>query len=161
MFVLAVTVAARADKVTADYDHAVDFSQYKTFMWMQKPECKDPFIEERIVTAVNTELVNKGLIQVGDGADLAFGANLATQQKHTWETYDDGSGWGWGGWSTTKMRKYEVGILTVDLFDGHRKTLAWQGVAVGEVSADPTQRTRQTFREIEKMFKDYPLKIHH
>jgi hypothetical protein len=160
MFVLAMAVAARADKVTAGYDHAVDFSKYKTFMWIQKPACKDPFIQERIVTAVNVQLVRKGLIQVGDGADLAVGANLGTQQNDTRETYYDGSGSGWSGWLPTEVRKYEAGKLTVDLFDGHTKTLVWQGVALDDVYGDPEKRTKDTFREIEKMFKEFPLEIH-
>jgi hypothetical protein len=160
MFVLGVAVAARADKVTAYYDHAVDFSKYKTFMWIRKPEGKDPFMEEHIVAAVDEQLVNKGLRQVSEGADLAVGANLTTQQGHACEAYDDGTGWRWDGWSNTNMKTYELGTLTVDLFDGHSGKLAWQGVAVDEVSTDPIKRTRETFREIEKMFKDYPLKTH-
>jgi hypothetical protein len=157
MFVLA-PMAARADKVTASFNHAVDFSKYKTFMWIQKPEFQDPLGEERIVTAVNAQLVNKGLRQVSEGADFAVGANLATEQRHTRETCYDGSSWGWDSWSTTKMKTYEVGRLTVDLFDGHTRELAWEGVAEDEVSTDPIKRTSETFREIKKMFKGYPLK---
>ena len=88
---------------------------------------------------------------------MAVGANLATEEQHEWETYYDGS-WGWGsGWSTTKVKTYEVGTITVDLFDARGKKLMWQGVATDEVSSRPQKRTRETDKQIEKMFKKFPL----
>ena len=150
-------VVARADKVTSDYDHEVNFSQYKTFMWIQRPKCEEPFMAERIVSAINAQLKVKGLSEVTEGADMAVGANFATEEQHEWETYYSGSGWGWdGGWSTTKVKTYEVGTLTVDLFDAKRKKLAWQGVAIDELSPHPRKRDREIGKEIEKMFKVFP-----
>src|SRR3954471_4743355 len=140
-------VITRGDKVTSDYDHAVNFYQYKTFMWVHKPNTEEPFMPERIISAVDAQLRLKGLQEVSEGADLAVGANLATKEQHEWETYYAGSGWGWGwggddGWATTTVRTYEVGTLTVDLFDSKTKKLAWQGVAVDEMSSHPAKRTR-------------------
>lgn len=148
---------ARADKVTADYDHTVDFSKFKTFMWIHEPEAQDPFMKDRIKAAVNGQLQARGLRLVGDGADLGVGAELATEEKHTWETYYSGSGWGWGGgWATTTERTYQVGTLTVDLFDTRTKKLVWQGVAVDTMSRHPEKRIRDSNKEIEKMFREFP-----
>ena len=61
---------------------------------------------------------------------------------------------------TAEVRKYDVGKLTVGLFDGHTKTLVWQGVALDEIYSNPEKRTKETFSEIEKMFKEFPLEIH-
>ena len=82
-----MAVLARADKVTSDYDHTVNFPQYKTFMWIQKPKCKEPFMAERIVSAVNAQLMAKGLREVSEGANIAVGANFATEEQHELETY--------------------------------------------------------------------------
>src|SRR5262245_52255325 len=91
--------AALADKVTSDYNHRVNFSKYKTFMWIDQPQPIEPFMKERIMKAVNLQLQARGFRLVNDGADLAIGANLASEEKHTWETYYTGGGWGWGwGW---------------------------------------------------------------
>ncbi len=176
---LLLAVLARADRVTSDYDHAVDFSQYKTFMWIQKPKCKEAFMAERIVSAINAQLVAKGLSEVSENANIAVGANFATEEQHELETYYSGSSWwgwdgrwpeayyggpgwrgwdgGWdAGWSTTRVKTYEVGTVTVELFDARSRRLAWQGVGTDELSARPEKRTREIDKEIQKMFKDFP-----
>jgi len=151
------SIVALADKVTTDWDHRVNFSKYKTFMWIDKPQTDEPFMKDRIMAAVTGQLSFRGLRQVSSGAPLAIGAILATEQKHTWATYYSGSGWGWdGGWSTTQEKTYEVGTLTVDLFDAKSKKLVWQGVSVDTLSRKPEHRTRDYYESIEKMFKHFP-----
>ena len=151
---------ARADRVTSDYDHTVDFSRYHTFMWIREPEPREPFMKERIMAAVNMQLIARGMRAVSDGADLAIGANIETEQKHTWETYYDGLLWeseGWV-WKTEKTEKtHEVGTLTVDLFDAQSRRLVWQGVGTDTLSPRPEKRTRDCDKEIEKIFKDFPV----
>ena len=69
-----------------------------------------------------------------------------------------GSGWDWGGggWSTTEMETYQVGTLTVDLFDTRTHKVIWQGVGVDEVSPKPAKQTKENDKQIEKMFRNYP-----
>ena len=159
-FALFLAVAARADKVTSDYDRSVDFSKYKTFMWVKEPEPAEPFMKDRIMASVNEELKARGMRQVDEGADMGVGSNVATEQRHTWETYYTGTGWGWdwggGGWSTTEMRTYDVGTLTVDLFDTNNHRVIWQGVGVDEISPKPAKQTKSYDKQIEKMFRKYP-----
>jgi hypothetical protein len=158
---LVTATVAFADKVTFDYDHSVNFSKYRTFMWIQEPQTKDPFMKDRIIQSINLQLSARGLRQVSDGADLALGANLATEEKHTWETYytgSDGWGWGWGGggWATTTERTYLEGTLTVDIFDAQNKKVVWQGIAVDTLSHKPEKRTREFDKEVAKMFRGFP-----
>jgi hypothetical protein len=156
LFLTAITV--RADKITTDYDHSVNFSKYKTFMWINESQIDEPFMKDRIMGSINAQLINRGLRQVSDGASLAIGANLATEEKHVWETYYSGSDWGWGsGWSTTEERTYQVGTLTVDLFDTQTKKLVWQGVAIDTLSRKPEHRTKDYAKGVEKMFRDFPI----
>src|SRR5262249_17875911 len=86
--ILFLTAAvARADKVTSDYDHSINFYKYKTFMWIGEPQTTQAFMKDRIMSAVDAQLTFRGLRRVSEGADLAIGANLATEERHTWETY--------------------------------------------------------------------------
>lgn len=156
MLLLLATSVARADRVTSDYDRSVNFSKYKTFMWVHEPDGGEPFMKERIMNFVNEELTARGFREVKEGADMGVGANVATEERHTWETYYNGSGWGWTGWSTTEMRTYEVGTLTVDLFDAGSHKLIWQGVGVDKVSSKPEKQTKDNDKLVEKMFKDFP-----
>jgi hypothetical protein len=114
-------------------------------------------MKERIIAAVNAQLRIKGLRLVSDGADLMIGANIATEEKHTWETYYSGSDWGWGGgWATTEERIYDVGTLVVDLFDAQSKKLVWEGTAIDTLPNKPEKRTKEYGKYIEKMFRYYP-----
>jgi hypothetical protein len=154
---------ASADKVRTDYDHTADLTKYRTFRWIQRPDTDQPFMQERIMTSVNAQLVSRGFEAAKDEADLAIGANFATEEKHTWETYyngDGGWGWGWGGgWATTTERTYEVGTLIVSLFDTQSKKLVWQGVAVDDLSSHAEKRTKDLSKQLVKMFKDFPLRV--
>ena len=48
--------AARADTVTADYDHTVNFGKFKTFMWIHPPEISIPFVGDRVMKSVSEGL---------------------------------------------------------------------------------------------------------
>jgi len=157
LLLLTATVV-RADKITFDYDHNVNFSRYRTFMWMQEPETPDPFMKERLVRAVNAQLAARGLRLVTSKPDIVIGASLSTEEKQVWDTYYTGGGWGWdgGGWSTTEMRTYVVGTLVVDLIDSRTRKVVWQGTAVDKLSRKPEKRTKDSDKWIQKMFRGYP-----
>ena len=155
-FVFLLAMPAHADKVTSDYDHAVNFSKYHTFMWVREPEPEHAFMKERIMAAVNAQLTARGLSEVDEGADLAVGANVALTEAHSWETYYDGSDWSWGGWAWTTENTYLVGTVTVDLLDAQTRKLVWQGIGVDEVSSKPEKRTKHSRKLVEKMFRDFP-----
>jgi Domain of unknown function (DUF4136) len=158
MMLFAATVL-RADKVRSDFDHSVNFSQFRTFKWIRQPVTNEPFAAERIMKAVNLQLTARGLREVTEGAraDLAIGANLASEEKHTWETYYSGSGWDWGpGWTTTVEKTYEVGTLTVDVFDADNKKIVWQGISVDTIPSKAEKRIKDRDKQIEKMFRGFP-----
>ena len=161
LILLLSAIAARADKITADYDHSVNFSKFKTFMWIHDPEINEPFMKDRVKKTVNQQLTARGLREVASGGDLAVAANLATEEKHTWETYYTGSGdWGWGGgggWSTTTEQTYQVGTLSVDMFDAGTHKLVWQGEATDKLASKPEKRTKESYKQIEKMFEKFPF----
>jgi hypothetical protein len=155
--VILLAVAARADKIRSDYDHTAHFDKYKTFMWIQEPEVKEPFMAQRIKNSVNAQLEARGMRLQPKGADLAVGAHVATEEKNTLETYYSG-GWEWGagGWATTETRTYYVGTLTVDLLDAQTHKPVWQGVGVDKLSSKPEKVTRDYDKQIEKMFREFP-----
>jgi hypothetical protein len=154
--VFLLAAGARADRVTSDYDHAVNFSNYKTFMWIQEPESNDPYMKARIIASISAELTMRGMRQVSDGADLAVGVNIGTEEAHTWEDHYDGTRWGWDPGLVTRPRTFEVGTLIVNLFDADCRKLVWQGVGTDVISHKPDKRIRETEEQIEKMFREFP-----
>ena len=160
---------AFAGKIRVDYDHSVNFSKYRTFMWVEKPQTENPFMEERIVNAVNLQLQARGLEPVKTGADLGISVTSSTEQKEIVSTYYDGfGGWGWGpgwgwgwgwggpGWATTYVDTYLEDTTVVDLIDIASEKRVWRGVSIGTISSKPEKATKKTAKRIAEMFEEYP-----
>ena len=163
-----MTSIAFADDVKTDYDRTVDFSRYRTFMWIKEPKPDNPLMKQRIIDAVSAQLEAKGLRLVTSDADLGISANTATKEEHTLQTFYDGfPGWGWGdrywgywdwGPATTYENTYEIGTLVVDLFDMRTKDVKWWSSASDTVSSKPEKNVKRLHKSVEKMFKDFPPK---
>lgn len=156
---------AMAQKITTDFDPRANFSQYKTFTWIRPPKVEmDPFMEQRLVEAINAALTAKGWQPATEGADVGIVAHVATRERHTLETFYNGfgGGWGWHHWGVgfgeayTTDHPYEVGTLVVDMFDSHTKQLIWRGVVTETFSEKPDKDTKKLNKDVEKLFKGFP-----
>jgi hypothetical protein len=151
-----------AQKVTTDYDKSVDFSKYKTFMWIKEPKTANPLVRQRIIDDVNAALASDGLQLVTSNGDLCVAAHAATEEERTLNTFYDnfGGGWRWrgGGFgsATTTVNTYEVGSLVVDLFDAKTKEAIWRGSSSKTLSGNPEKNEKSLNKAIAKMFKNFP-----
>jgi hypothetical protein len=166
------TSVALADHVNVDYDRGVNFSKFRTFIWVEKPVTDSPFMSDRIVEAVNGQLLAKGLEPVDSDADLCIEAKSSLQQRVEYTTYyNSWGGWGWGpgwgepgwwygwggpGWATTYADTYTEGNVTVDLIDRATGKVVWRGVFEDKVSSKPEKQWKKMAKAISKMFEDYP-----
>ena len=155
---------AFAQQVTTDFDHQVNFAQYKTYSW-QEVKVKNSLWNDRIKNAVDAQLQAKGLTRVDSGGDVAIVAIATTQTQRTLNTFYDGFGGGWGwrrfggggfGESTTTEQDYKEGTLVVDLFDAKTKQLIWRGSAEDTLSDKADKNEKNLDKGVAKMFKDFP-----
>jgi len=175
-FTIFLLVAGNAfgRKVKVDYDHDKNFSKYRTFVWIQEPEPKNPFMRQRIINAVNRQLRLKGLEPDDSGADLEIKATSTTEQVQILNTFYSGGGcgawgYGWGlgyggcwdgwggGWSTTTVETREQATLVVELLDAKTHEPLWQGVSTHLVSRKADKAAEKLQKEIRKMFEEYPF----
>jgi hypothetical protein len=174
VFIVFAASFAVAGDVDTDYDHSVNFSKYRTFMWLEKPQSENPLMDDRIVNAINGHLMGKGLVPVREGADLSIRATSSTEEKETLTTYYNGfdtwgwgpgwagwgPGWGWGwaepGWSTTYVDTHLENKTVVDLVDAHSDKTVWRGISTGSVSDNPAKASKKVVKRIAEMFEDYP-----
>ena len=107
VFVLAVAVLALsagvlAQKVQYNSLAGTNFSQYKTYKWVEIPNGKYPnqLLDEQIKQSIDAQLATKGLRRSEEGnTDLYVVYQAAVSQEQQWNAYSTGGDyWGWGGW---------------------------------------------------------------
>jgi len=158
---------AFAANITTDYDHSVNFAQYKTYTWL-KVQAGDSLWEDRIKQAVDAQLAAKGWTKVDSDASATITAFQSTHDQKTLETFYNGFGGGWGwrgvgrggfggdGISTTTTDVTKVGTLVVDIFDSHTQKLIWRGKQSDALSNNPDKNEKKLTKDLASMFKKFP-----
>jgi hypothetical protein len=152
-----------AQRARVDFDHAGDFSQYRTYRWVGPPDMDsfNQLMQERVTGMVEEALASKQLKRVQTGGDLLVGLHMNVQDLPVFTTFTDSTGFGWGaGWgssvSTTTSQVFQQGTITIDLVDSHRNQLVFQGVSRAAISSKPTRNTRRFAKAVNEIFEKYP-----
>ena len=141
--------------VSTDYDHNADFARYKTYSW-GKVQTVDGLWDERVRSAIATQMAAKGLTEVPSGGDVVVAARDAIHNQQQLNTFYDGFGgrrwFGGMGMSTTTVDNYKVGTLIVEMFDGASKNLIWRGAASNTLSDNADKNIKSLDKNVQKMF---------
>jgi hypothetical protein len=163
---LAVAVALTACNPTYidhDYDVDADFSQFKTFAWLEQttmtegtPQAvqQSGLMEARIKRAVNDGLTGKGLQLVESDADLIVAYHIGVTDYT--EIRTTGTGWGWD--RNTRVDQFQEGTFILDLIDADADQLVWRGIAEGvlEEFPSPEQMERAANDLVKRLLAEYP-----
>jgi hypothetical protein len=166
---LCTTACGYSIKASTDYDHSVQFANYKSFFMMKGNSSGNSLLDQRAADDVKSALTYKGWMEVPEGeGQAAVVVHAATKTKHTYETlYDGWGGWGWRrGWgggfggglggATTFVNDYKVGTLVVDIFDAKTKQAIWHGNASDAMSDSAASNVKATEAAVTKMFQTFP-----
>lgn len=163
-----VGLAACASRpvVQTEADPAVDFSQYRSYVWLQQPSGIAPLQMQRIVAGIEAQLAARGWSQEPSAeADVALAVHITTEERQSIDTFYASPGygsWGWSGWgiglgtATSQVRNYEVGTLIVDVFDNHNKRAVWRGTATGTVPSTLVRVNEAIDDSIQRIFAEFP-----
>ena len=165
-------VLVLAQKTTYDFDKSATFAAFKTFAHKDGTKVGQELIDQRIVTAIDTQLGEKGLMRSDASPDLFVVYHVAFDKQKDISTFSTGYGggygpygWGWGGMggmssSTTQVRDILIGTLVIDIADAKQGKLVWRGMGVKEVNttASPEKRDKSINNAVKKIFKNYPPK---
>lgn len=166
-FLLVLSGATLAQKVTVDWDKGTSFSGYKTYAWAQGTPAQNPLMGNRIVEGIDAQLAAKGLQKVAPGGNpdiiVIYHAGRDTETRiNTVDTGMYGGGWGWwggyygGGSSTTYIDKVQIGQLIVDIGDVKTKKYVWRGTANGTIPSKPEKGEALINKAVTKMFAKFP-----
>ena len=169
---------ASGPTIESDYDHSIDFSQYKTYAFFNPMGIENPnyssIYGSIFRTAITNEMESRGYV-VSDNPDLMINVSGRLQDKTkvttTSDPYMGGGYYGyrrgaygtWGGYgygTQTHVSNYTEGTVNVDMVDRTEKRMVWEGVAVGRVNDKNTpDETRANIHAgIKEMFANYPFR---
>ena len=160
---------AMAQDVRYNYDQQADFSQFKTYKWVDIPSAVelDALTAKQIRDALDRELSKKGfVITESDSADLFVGYQVALDRERQLTAFN--TGWGYGpGWryggpgmTTATTSTIVVGSLALDVYETPKKQLVWRGIVTKTIDAKakPEKRLNNLNKAVAKLLKDFPPK---
>lgn len=158
-------VAPGVAGVSVEYASQTDFSQYKSFSWVEGTPAQDPQLEKWLQEAVTRELLAKGLKKLDEGGDLLVRTRVTIEEQTRTEVNIVGDRGIWGddivgaSPSGEMMREVGLGIVVVELLDGYSRLHVWQGVVGAEARPEVGKRSEKRINKlIGNMFKKYPPK---
>lgn len=172
LFAVMVLAACSTLSVTSDWDPAVDFSKFRTFYILENEEPSvNQLVDQRIRGAIVADLMAKGWQQAEsqDKADLAFGYQVTTEGRTTYQTVH--TGWGSYGFRSNRMHwsgsvgtsrttqfNYTVGTLVIAAFGVENKELVWEASGSDTVnpSSSPEQSTQRINAAVQQILKGFP-----
>ncbi len=160
-------------KVSSDYDHAVNFTGYKTFnvYHLKTTGSVSQLNADRIVNAIKANMISKGFTETETNPDLMINAitQLKNAQSVTANTsvYGYGGGyrpygyWGGGGGMATGTTTYNTydykkGTFTIDIVDAKTQKLVWQGVGSADIDQMPKDPDAAITAGVTKIMASFP-----
>jgi hypothetical protein len=155
---LALPGIGAAQKVTVEFDEAVDFSAFRTFhltegkLHSRNPALNSELVSRRIDADLRQQLAAKGLTEVPSQADLNVHYSLGSGRKTEVDRYPAR----WYGTRTVRFH-YTEGTLVLDLRDARRRELVWRGISVLDKS-DARSINDHLGDMVRKVLDKYPPK---
>ena len=159
---------AQAQKITVEYDKALDFSKFKTYAIDPVDNAARPMLRLAIQAAVQDDLGKRGLTKVDSNPDLYVQMYGAIDTDMTANYFDPIYGSGIPPMNSKYTIWYSIpgtvttvvvpkGHLVVDLIDARQKRLVWRGVSKQKLSDQRDEVLEQVNTAVEKMFLQYPV----
>lgn len=160
-------------KVTTDYDHSANFTEYKTFavydLKAQQGQVNQLNVD-RVAKAIRNEMLAKGFTE-SSNPDLKVNAVSILKNKTSVTANTDFYGYGgmyrpygyWGGGAmmggaNTTFNSYDYvdGSLVIDIVSNKTQKLLWQGIGNAEIDSKPDNPEEFINSSIKKILTDFP-----
>lgn len=170
---LLFTACASQTEIRTDFDKSADFSQYRTFAFVDRLGTDvagySSLTTQRIKTAVEREMAARGYVPAVSNPDLLvnFHGNIKEKERVTelplpmgYYGYRAGFYAPWAGYpAAVEVEKYSEGTLNVDLVDRSRRQMVWEGVAVARVTESMRESPEEAINKaVSEIFAKYPYR---
>jgi hypothetical protein len=177
--VMLITACGSTTKIHSDYDHSLDFSQYKTFGYYSPMGIENPnyssLLGQMFRDAIDAQMLPRGYVK-SNNPDILINVSARLEDKTQVRTTSDPMMYGggyygyrggmydpWGGYgygTTTHVSQYTEGTVNVDMVDVKQKRMIWEGVAIGRVNEkEKNEELRNDIHTgVAEMFEGYPFR---
>ena len=172
-----MTACASSTKIHSDYDHSVDFSQYKTYGYYSPMGIENPnyssLLGQMFRDAIDVQMNQRGYVK-SSNPDVLFNVSARLEDKTRVTTTSDpmmhGGGYygyrggmydPWGGYgygTSTHVSQYTQGTVNIDMVDPRLKRMLWEGVAIGRVQEKNKNLREDIMTGVAEMFGGYPFR---
>jgi uncharacterized protein DUF4136 len=158
--------------IRSDYDHAADFSKYRTFNFVEPLSTDKAGYSSLVTQAVKTSITNqmqqRGYKLDTTNPDLLVNVAGRLQEKQEVQSspsmgpyygYRAGYYGAWPGYANDVYTvNYTQGTINVDMVDSQRKQMVWEGVAVGEVTKEHLKNREAAIdKAMTEIFAKFPF----
>ena len=173
-----ISACGSTTKIHSDYDHSLDFSQYKTYGYYSPMGIKNAnyssLLGQMFRSAIDAQMLPRGYVK-SSNPDILINVSARLEDKTKVTTMSDphmGGGYygyrggmydPWGGYgygTSTHVSQYTEGTVNVDMVDVKQKRMIWEGVAIGRV--DEKEKNDELRSDINtgvaEMFENYPFR---
>lgn len=171
-----LSACATTPEITTDYDHATDFSQFRTYGFLPEAargehEGYSTLTERRIEAAVARELEARGYVR-SDDPDLLVNFTVTSKDIQEVRQVPTASppvgyyGWRspyyhpWPAYSyETRVDNYRRGTLFIDLVDAKQHELVWEGIATARITEKMRKEPEAVIDSVvAEIFARYPFR---
>lgn len=172
----ALWACATGPQITTDYDRSVDFTQYRTYGFLERParaqdEGYSTITERRIEAAISRELEARGYRRA-ENPDLLVNFSVTAediQEVRQVPTATPPVGYyAWrypyyAPWPTytyeTRVDNYRRGSLFIDLVDAGQNKMVWEGVATARITEKMREQPEAAIdAAVAEIFAKYPFR---
>lgn len=153
----------------ADFAPGVDFSGYASFTWDEPDDGpvgdprleNNPFFENRLHSAIERELFERGIEHRETGADLVVHHHATVRDRVDVYESDRAAGYETPEYGAgTQVVQYDEGTFLIDISDGSTHDVLWRGWAQLDLTralANALVMEDQINAAVDKMFEALPV----
>ena len=167
---MALLVGCSSSNTVSMSDPGADFSQYKTYYFVQSKAEYETIATAHLKTSTAREMEARGFTK-SEAPDLAINFSFDEEDKirtrqvpsasygMDYDPYYDVYHDSWGTSHETRIDQYTEGKLDIDLIDVKQRKLMWQGTTKGRLTKKDYANAQKTLDEaVVEIFTQFPIK---
>jgi Domain of unknown function (DUF4136) len=171
-----LTACASGPDLRSDYDRSADFTQYRTFGFVDKTGADgagySSLVSSHFKTAITREMQSRGYVLNQASPDLLVNFSVSSRTQTDVQSTPSAAPMGMGyygyrggmyapwpayGVNDVQTVHYKVGTANIDVVDAKRKQMVWEGVAEGRLKESSLQNPGPAIDSaVAQIFASYP-----